>query len=587
MTDDQAKGAARGTTFKLVALVLATVGLVTGVACWRLRGPHDPAKETGTSTEPPPGDQQRGLFHGWPKPEFVLVLTGQQHGYLLPCGCSSPQYGGLERRYNFVKSLREERGWPVVAYDLGDVPQMHGPAKLSNVQGLIKYRYAMEAMKKIGYSAVSFGEYEAANVLNEAIDQYALNDAQPAVLAANLVNKDTLFPDAERKTADWGNSYVGSWQVSRATAKVKVGAVGIIGTHAPAAVAALIANGTLPAGTVIPPSVGGQITASDRKFTFTGADKAIPAELAAMEALKPDFRVLLYQGPVELARLIPGALAQQNLPEFNVILCLSEDEPPGLPDVVGNTFVLRVGHKGKNVGVVGVVATGQAARPFEMRYQLVPLGEEYKTPPEKEKGHPVLALMERYTRELKADDYLKNYHQIPHPTQAAVKELALKKVPALAGQTVGYAGSESCKNCHQHAHDVWTKSPHAHAYGTLETATRPSLRQYDAECLVCHTVGFRYDGGFKNAADTPKQKNVGCESCHGPCDIHKKNPNVTELYSLINPWKAPAGETPAQKKKRELRVESMCRECHDSDNDVHWDFAKWEKKNIIHMTPQE
>src|SRR5262245_61436935 len=67
------------------------------------------------------------LFREWPKPDFVLLLSGQQHGYVLPCGCSRPQYGGLERRYNFLKSL-EQRGWPVVAVDLGDVPQTQAPA---------------------------------------------------------------------------------------------------------------------------------------------------------------------------------------------------------------------------------------------------------------------------------------------------------------------------------------------------------------------------------------------------------------------------------------------------------------------------
>src|SRR5262245_10772111 len=38
------------------------------------------------------------LFVGWTKPDFALILTGQTFGYLQPCGCSFPQYGGLARR---------------------------------------------------------------------------------------------------------------------------------------------------------------------------------------------------------------------------------------------------------------------------------------------------------------------------------------------------------------------------------------------------------------------------------------------------------------------------------------------------------
>src|SRR5947209_14191611 len=63
---------------------------------------------------------KRELFAGWAKPQVALLLSGQMHGYLQPCGCSEPQYGGLARRYNFLQSLKD-RGWPVVLVDLGDL----------------------------------------------------------------------------------------------------------------------------------------------------------------------------------------------------------------------------------------------------------------------------------------------------------------------------------------------------------------------------------------------------------------------------------------------------------------------------------
>jgi hypothetical protein len=568
-------GSARGTAFKLAALVLATLCLVIGAACW-FGAPHDGDKKTSTSaagSDLPAGSEVYGLFHGWAKPDFVVLLSGQMHGYIQPCGCSDPQYGGLERRYNFVKAM-EAVGWPVVAFDLGDVPQKQGPAKLANVQGLLKYRYSMEALKRIGYTAVGFGEYEAAQPLNFAVDEYALNDSKPAVLGANLLKKDSLFPDPAKTGKNWGGSYVASWEVATTPGGTKVGALGIVGTHDPAEVARLVAQGKVPAFANIPPSVGDQITAADRKFKFGRADQAIRDGVKALAGA--DFRVLLYQGPVELAKLIP--LAD---PQFNVILCLDAEEPPGLPVVVGNTFIVRVGHKGKNVGVVGVYA--RPGKPFEMRYQLVPVGPVYKTPREKEKDHPILALWERYTKDVKEGGYLGNYGKMPHSTQVAVKGM-----PGLAGAKAGYVGSEACKKCHEHAYEVWQKSDHSHAYQTLVNARNPSLREYDAECIVCHTVGFRYDGGFASAEATPKLKNVSCESCHGPCEVHKNNPNNAALYPLINPWKAPAKETAAQKKTRLLNLETTCRSCHDDDNDVTWKGEKvlerkWGK--IIHTTP--
>src|SRR6266852_3834748 len=127
------------------------------------------------------------LFHDWPKdrkPDLVLILTGERHGYVLPCGCSSPQIGGVERLYNFVQLLKDERGWSVTALDLGDTPQKEGPAGLPNIQGVLKYDYTMRAMDKIGFQATSFGEYEAAQPLTTAIDQLFQDPKRklPAVL---------------------------------------------------------------------------------------------------------------------------------------------------------------------------------------------------------------------------------------------------------------------------------------------------------------------------------------------------------------------------------------------------------------------
>src|SRR5262245_38904380 len=56
------------------------------------------------------------LFSRWPqgkKPDVVLFLSGEQHSYLKFCGCSNPQFGGFERRYNLLMKLKE-KGWPVV-----------------------------------------------------------------------------------------------------------------------------------------------------------------------------------------------------------------------------------------------------------------------------------------------------------------------------------------------------------------------------------------------------------------------------------------------------------------------------------------
>src|SRR5436853_3484684 len=52
----------------------------------------------------------------WSKPAVALVITGQQLGYIEPCGCTGleNQKGGLARRQTFLKRLTDEKGWTVV-----------------------------------------------------------------------------------------------------------------------------------------------------------------------------------------------------------------------------------------------------------------------------------------------------------------------------------------------------------------------------------------------------------------------------------------------------------------------------------------
>jgi nitrate reductase cytochrome c-type subunit len=248
-------------------------------------------------------------------------------------------------------------------------------------------------------------------------------------------------------------------------------------------------------------------------------------------------------------------------------------------------MIVRVGHKGRYVGVVGAFRTGQAARPFDLRYQLITVGPEYETPRGKEATNPVMALMEEYAQEVRDRDYLSKYPRTTHKVQHAFPNAK-------------YVGSERCAGCHKEAYEVWLKADeqghsHSHAYNTLVKADRPGLRQFDGECVQCHTVGFGYHTGFANAKDTPKLMHVGCESCHGPCSEHVKDTRNEKIHRLINPWKADPARLAAAKTREErdaiehhrlLDIDKFCQSCHDGDNDVNWKFEKkWPK--IVHMSP--
>jgi hypothetical protein len=525
--DDPTPG--RAAAFRLAALALVTASLSgTGFLMCRLFQAPDTAGAAGGGAAP--------LFHLWPRdrqPDLVLLLSGETYSYLQPCGCSKPQYGGLERRYNFLKGLTTQRQWPVVSLDLGDVAQRNGP------QALVKYVYSMKAYRMMGYTAVGIGRNEMAMPLIDALSEYALNNPSPRVLAANLLKREENFPTMMK-----------SCEV--VTARPGAPKVGVVA--------------------VVAPGVAKEV--QDQTIRFADVEKAIPEALRELQGQNPELLVLLFQGSEDEAKKCTA-----RIPQFKDIQCLTaEDEPPDKPDQVGNTLIVRVGHKGRNVGTLGVYRTGRANPPFAFYYQRVALGPEFETPAGQEADNPVLASLEDYTKEVKAGNYLSHYAKTDHPIQRVY-------------QGATYVGSAKCKSCHKEAYRVWQASPHARAYETLEKARRPSLRQYDGECVACHVTGFAYNGGFSDEKATPHLKDNGCENCHGPGSLHVKQmtegaPPDARLLALMNPFKTPPSETPAAKAQRLNRLDASCQKCHDIDNDVHWKIDKWVEGKIIHMEPK-
>jgi hypothetical protein len=544
----------RSWSLPMTALGLILISALASMGLARLlKSPQEPSNRAE-------GKIPARLFQGWNKPDFVIVLSGQEEGYLMPCGCSYPQVGGLERRYNFIQLLKKEKGWPVVAVDLGDVPQTHKntPAKLQNVQGLIKYRYSMMALKEMGYLAVGIGQNEAAGSwsLEKIEGEWAANAAQPGVLAGNLKDADSKFPflkPYETQTAPGTN--------------IKVGVTSSVG-----------------------PTVAKTVTDPNVRFNIPSADH-IKAQLQKMQKENVDLPILLYHGwPTGKKEAL---LCAQTFPDFPIILALTEeDEPPAAPipvDTNSNTrnYVFQLGHKGKYIGVLGVYRNGVN---FNFKYQLVKMDIDYDTPEDQKTNNRIARMLENYKLELKTKDYLKLYSQTSHVMQA------MTPVPNLRNPGSGvpeYIGTEACKKCHDHAYEVWKNSKHSHAYQTLVDAKHPSLNQYDAECIVCHTVGFGYKTGFANEKDT-KLINVGCESCHGPGSLHAKNPENQEWRDRMNqPWLDARRKGNVQAKN--AAIEKFCVTCHDIDNDVHWVHKpnydpfqdKWVQKKIIHNNPPE
>src|SRR5580692_7295436 len=117
--------------FRPVASTALAAALLAYVGC-----SGDPAVKTDSAAKPkgaasPESTQAAAkagetaspidkLFAKLNNPAAVLLVSGQQDGYLEPCGCSAEQFGGLLRRFDLIDKLRKQN-WPVALVDLGSL----------------------------------------------------------------------------------------------------------------------------------------------------------------------------------------------------------------------------------------------------------------------------------------------------------------------------------------------------------------------------------------------------------------------------------------------------------------------------------
>jgi hypothetical protein len=118
--------------YLLPAPAVLTIG---AIAFFLLRRGSDP----GIESRPPP---------------IMLVVSGDTQGWIVPCGCTSNQSGGLLRRGSFLKELRERA--EVVLLDAGGAPGGTSPYQR------LKFEAILKGEKQMGSKAHNLGGPEAA-----------------------------------------------------------------------------------------------------------------------------------------------------------------------------------------------------------------------------------------------------------------------------------------------------------------------------------------------------------------------------------------------------------------------------------------
>ncbi len=473
------------------------------------------------------------------------------------------------------------------------------------------------ALNAMGYKAIGIGLEEFSLPLEKAIGAYTMQPRNefPLLLAANITGyvsakqflpRNLIFQDAKGKGA------IHDWEIFP-VAGLNVGVMGLVGDPVVRHVLGepiVDANGKPVLDANKNPLQGLNIDSSMRFAPDFG--KAKPGKHSgelvtdglkdmAKSAKKPDLNVMLFQGPDDFARKLAGHF--KNKPNhFDVVVCRTqESEPPGRADqnvtIGNNTLLVQVGHKGQQVGVVGVFKKKGGG--VDLHYQRIVLTNEFDTPVGKEQNL-ALAELEKYSKAVKAFDYVSKFPRRPHPLQLANP----------AGK-YEYVGSATCQKCHVADWNIHNGTKHSIAFDSLVAAKKPSLRQFDGECVVCHTVGFKYNTGYldsKNKIPVNDLKHNGCENCHGPGSNHVltaplpggafPNAQAQKFAAEMAPWKMQGQDhlptvkqlvdktplTPAESKIL-FKVDQICQQCHTTESDPHFQFEQsWPK--IAHGNKQ-
>ncbi|MEX1039842.1 MAG: multiheme c-type cytochrome [Pirellulaceae bacterium] len=270
----------------------------------------------------------RGLdrFADWPKPEVVLFVSGQQQGYIEPCGCSGleNQKGGLMRRYTLLEQLREDHGWNVVPIDVGNQVRRFGR------QPEIKFQTTAEGLRQMDYQAVTFGPQDLRLSVDETFAAVAAEDPE-----------DIRFLSANASLLGLTPTY----RIIEAGGK-RIGVTGVFGKSHHSSVS----NDLVEIADPLP---------------------ALKQAWSDLEGQNCDFHILLAHASLDESR----ELAAQ-VPGFDLVVTAGGAGEPTLEleNIEGTgTQMVQVGTKGMYVGVIGLF--NDEARP--LRYERVALDSSF------------------------------------------------------------------------------------------------------------------------------------------------------------------------------------------------------------------
>lgn len=402
------------------------------------------------------------------KDALVFVLfTGEENGYIEPCGCTQGQLGGMKRRYAFVETLK--KSGLLLPVSLGDIP---GEV---NRQNEIKMQVILHAFDIMGYVAHNLGEkdiaigYEALNYLTQIYNvpfissNVRFNDLPGIKIQPYLVKK-----------------------IKTRGLDIKVGFLGILSPD-------LVED--IPYNTQI-----------------TDPVEAIRPLIKRLRK-KTHLLVLLSHSGADEALEIAA-----NFPEIDLIITgHGIDDPNTFIKMMGKTLVVSPGRFGKHIGIVQYLFDKKGRiRQLEgdLPIKFIPLGEEFNKPSLMD------SLIEEYKLIVKEEDLLGRYDKVSIDRGGSyigsmscgtchIKIYSHWKTTkhAVAYETlenVGYQFDPECVRCHV------VGLPYESGFKSIKDT--PDLKAVG--CEACHDFGSFHITETK--ASYGKVNEMDCVNCHDP-----------------------------------------------------------------------
>lgn len=465
---------------------------------------------------------ENDLLKDMEKPTFALFVTGRQHGYIEPCGCTGlfNQKGGLMRRHRALQIL-QARGWDLVPIDTGNQIRRH-----VQQQPKIKLRHTWHGLCNVmKYDAIGIGP-----------DELKVDPLDLVQTIMNVVGDSLPFVCANVDLLETGEDTRKQFIIAEKNGK-RIGITQVLDDES------------------IKPF------ANTNELTLKPMGKAIIDVAAPMANC--DLKVLmLHTESVATAKQVAT-----QYPFFDLLIhTTSAGEPEKIPTQVqaGNhtTSLIQVGTKGMYVGVVGFYDKGGK---LEMKYERVPLDGRFSDSKQMEQ---VFASYQNELKLLYTKGQLTDIKQQPHPSRAK------------------FVGSESCFECHDQEFEIWEDGvdgdggPHFIATDSIvkpPNSRGSQPRHYDPECISCHATGWHpqdfypYETGFINLKNHSHLSGNGCENCHGPGSEHVAIEQAKGKGQNVDEAKLKSLRESVRLTLQEAKNEH-CQTCHDADNSP--DFLK-------------